>query len=71
MIVSKFAFYWEMGEPIASYLVLKSDRPQLPVGGNVDVEILKTNGEEIPETPAYLDWVKNGRKCYRGEGVLL
>ncbi len=68
MITAKFAFYWEFGDPIPSYLVIKSNNKSLPVGGNVDKSTIRKHGYEIPETPSYLDWVKNGRQIYRGEG---
>ncbi len=71
MIVAKFAFYWEMGDPIPSYLVIKSDNPQLPVGGNVDANTLKTHQEAIPATISYKEWVAIGRPVYRGEGALI
>lgn len=68
MIAAKFAFYWEMGEPVPSYLIIKSDDKNMIVGGNVGREQFKEIGEAVPETPSYQDWVNNGRKIYRGEG---
>lgn len=68
MITAKFAFYWEMGEPQASYLIIKSDNPNFPVYGNKGAEDLKQAGLEVPSTPTYQEWISNGKPVYRGEG---
>lgn len=65
----RFAFY-DSGEyptnPKASYHILESNHPGLPVHGNVWEEELAKCGIDIPKTPTFEKWVKGGRKCFRG-----
>jgi hypothetical protein len=68
-VEAKFAYYFEIGEPQADYVVIKSNHPSLVVGGNVSAETLEKNGIRIPTTPSFEKWVKDGRKCFRGESV--
>lgn len=72
--VIRFAFYHHpapsfgvCAEP--SYLVLESDIPSLPQGGNVCQEQILTAGLPIPLTPTYETWLRLGAPCFRGQAV--
>ncbi len=69
-VVAKFAFYYDGYDEVpasADYLIIESNHPLLPEGGNVSGETLGGYGIKIPSTPSFDKWVKGGRKCYRGE----
>ena len=63
-VVAKFAYY--SSPEIASYLIVESNCPSLPVHGNVEAQQLIDAGIPVPKTPSYESWEKNGRKCFRG-----
>jgi len=68
-VVAKFAFYWNGVDeipPTADYYIVESNHPELPAGGNVSAATLVQHEIKVPSTPTFEQWVRGGRKCFRG-----
>ncbi len=66
--LATFAFYWEaqeLAEPQPSYLITRSNIPDLPIWSNVSAETLLKHGVDIPLTPIYRTWVFMNRPTVR------
>lgn len=70
-VVAKFAYWQESSAPdfpsYPEYLILVSNHPELPVFGNVSAETLNRCGIKTPSTPSLEQWIRTGKKVYRGE----
>lgn len=63
-----FAYYdppFEEIPAIPHYFVRVSNHPALPESGHVDAEQITSNGQSLPKTPTYQEWIKSGSKVVR------
>lgn len=66
---ARFAYYTEPFKDIpatASYFIVESENPKLPIHGNFSGEQLMEAGVGIPLTPVYRTWARLGKPVFRG-----